>query len=92
MTLWTVQSIEFSWPEYWSGQPFSSPGDLPNPGIEPGSPGNLLLFKSVWQSLPFSLFTVNVVIDLVSIRLSMVLFVLVLSFVLWFLFSCFVLD
>ena len=23
--------------EYWSGLPFSSPGDLPNPGIEPGS-------------------------------------------------------
>ena len=25
--------------EYWSGLPFSPPGDLPNPGIEPGSPG-----------------------------------------------------
>ena len=24
--------------EYWSGQPFPSPGDLPNPGIEPKSP------------------------------------------------------
>ena len=24
--------------EYWSGLPFLSPGDLPNPGIEPGSP------------------------------------------------------
>ena len=24
--------------EYWSGLPFSSPGDLPNPGIEPRSP------------------------------------------------------
>ena len=24
--------------EYWSRLPFSSPGDLPNPGIEPGSP------------------------------------------------------
>jgi len=24
--------------EYWSVQPFPSPGDLPNPGIEPGSP------------------------------------------------------
>ena len=23
---------------YWSGLPFSSPGDLPDPGIEPGSP------------------------------------------------------
>ena len=24
--------------KYWSGLPFPSPGDLPNPGIEPGSP------------------------------------------------------
>ena len=40
---WTVanqapQSIEFSRQEYWSGLPFPSPGDLPNAGIEPGSP------------------------------------------------------
>ena len=38
MTPWTIQSVEFSRPEYWSGQPFPSPGDLPNPGIEPRSP------------------------------------------------------
>ena len=31
-------SMEFSRQVYWSGLPFSSPGDLPNPGIEPGSP------------------------------------------------------
>ena len=30
--------MEFSKPEYWSGQPFPSPGDLPNPGIKPRSP------------------------------------------------------
>ena len=30
--------IEFSRQEYWSGLPFLSPGDLPNPGIEPRSP------------------------------------------------------
>ena len=30
--------MEFSRPEYWSGQPFPSPGDLPNPGIEPRYP------------------------------------------------------
>ena len=36
-TAWTVQSMEFSSPEYWSGQPFHSPGDFPNPGIEPRS-------------------------------------------------------
>ena len=32
------QSMEFSRPEYWSGQPLPSPGDLPNPGIKPRSP------------------------------------------------------
>ena len=31
-------SMGFSSQEYWSGLPFPSPGDLPNPGIEPGSP------------------------------------------------------
>ena len=33
-----MQSMEFSRLEYWTGQPFPSPGDLPNPGIEPRSP------------------------------------------------------
>ena len=28
----------FSRQEYWSGLPLPSPGNLPNPGIEPGSP------------------------------------------------------
>ena len=28
----------FSRQEYWNGLPFPSPGDLPNPGVEPGSP------------------------------------------------------
>ena len=30
--------MEFSRHEYWSGLPFPSPGDLPDPGVEPGSP------------------------------------------------------
>ena len=30
--------MEFTMPEYWSGYPFSPPGDLPNPGIKPRSP------------------------------------------------------
>ena len=43
MTLWTVVhqvplSMEFSRQEYWSGLPFASPGDLPDPGIKTGSP------------------------------------------------------
>ena len=32
------KSMEFSRPEYWSGLPFPSPVDLPNPGIEPRPP------------------------------------------------------
>ena len=31
-------SMGFSRQEYWSGLPFPSPGDLPDPGIEPRSP------------------------------------------------------
>ena len=43
VTPWTVAlqaplSMGFSRQEYWSGLPFPSPGDLPNPGIGPGSP------------------------------------------------------
>ena len=33
-----LQFMGFSRPEYWSRLPFPSPGDLPNPGIEPRSP------------------------------------------------------
>ena len=33
-----MDCMEFCRPEYWSGQPFPSPGDLPNPGMEPRSP------------------------------------------------------
>ena len=42
-TSWTVGphaplSVEFSRQEYWSGWTFLSPGDLPDTGMEPGSP------------------------------------------------------
>ena len=30
--------MEFSRQEYWSGLPFPSPGDLPDPGMKPRSP------------------------------------------------------
>ena len=36
--LMDIQSMEFSRPEHWSGQPFPSPRDLPKPGIKPRSP------------------------------------------------------
>ena len=43
VTPWTVAhqaplSMEFSRQEYWSGLPFPSPGDLPDPGVKPKSP------------------------------------------------------
>ena len=43
VTPWTVAhqaptSMGFSRQEYWSGSPFPTPGDLPNPGIKPRTP------------------------------------------------------
>ena len=43
VTPWTVAhkvplSMGFSRQDYWSGLPFPSPGDLPDPGIEPMTP------------------------------------------------------
>ena len=43
VTPWTIAhqappSVGFSKQEYWSGLPFPSPGDLPDPGIKPESP------------------------------------------------------
>ena len=38
VTPWTIQSMDFSRPECWSGLPCPPPGNLPNPGIEPRSP------------------------------------------------------
>ena len=48
-------SMEFSGQEYWSGLPFPSSGDLPDPGIEPGSPAlqadSLLSEPPGWSQL-----------------------------------------
>ena len=49
-TLWTVAcqtslSVGFSRQEYWTGWPCPPPGDLPDPGMEPTSPG--IFFKTV---------------------------------------------
>ena len=73
-TPWTVAyqappTMGFSRQEYWSGLPFPSPGDLPNPGIEPGSPtleadaltseppgkliSSILLYKCTMRIVPF---------------------------------------
>ena len=54
VTPWTVTHqaplpMEFPRQEYWNGYSFSSPGDLPNPGIKPGS---LALQANSLQSEP----------------------------------------
>ena len=43
-------SMGFFRQEYWSGLPFPSPGDLPGPGIEPGSPA--LQTEALLSELP----------------------------------------
>ena len=57
-------SMEFSRQEYWSGLPFPSPGDLPDPGVKPESlvsPGLAGGFftpsTAGWSSTPFPLFS-----------------------------------
>ena len=62
VTLWTVAcqaplSMEFSRQEYWSGLPFLSPEDLPDPGIEPVSvkspalAGGFFTTGTTWEAL-----------------------------------------
>ena len=61
-TPWTVSlqaplSMGFPSPEYWSGLPFPSPGDLPSPGIKPESPespalgGRSFTTGATWEAL-----------------------------------------
>ena len=61
---WTVArqdplSMEFSRQEYWSGFPFSPPGDLPDPVIKPASlmhpklAGEFLTTSSTWEAQHF---------------------------------------
>ena len=48
--------LEFSRPEYYTGSPFPSPGDLPNPGIEPRSPHYWqILYQSSHKESPRTL-------------------------------------
>ena len=49
-------SMEFSRQEYWSGLPFPTPGDLPDPGMEPESPaspalaGSFFTASTTWEA------------------------------------------
>ena len=51
-TAWTVAGqallpMEFSRQEYWSGLPYPTPGNLPDPGIEPVSPALACRFFTI---------------------------------------------
>ena len=80
MTPWTVAhvsplSMEFSRQEYWSEQPFPSPGDLPDSGIKPGSPA--LQADSVLSESPGKSWTAReVCLDFLSPRPPTFIFVL----------------
>ena len=57
VTTWTEAhqaslSMAFSRQEYWSGLPFSSPGDLPDPGIKPTSPVSPALLGGFFSTEP----------------------------------------
>ena len=60
-------SMGFSRQEYWSGLPFPSPGDLPDPGIEPGSSAleaNTLTSEPPWKPLiTIHIISISVIID-----------------------------
>ena len=73
-TLWTVTcqaplSMRFSRQEYRSGLPYPSPGDLPDPGIEPVSlmspalAGRFLTWEATWEALthPYTFSNVPVI-------------------------------
>ena len=60
-TPWTTDcqaplSMGFSRQEYWSLLPFTPPGNLPDPGIEPASPalaGGFLTSSATWKALDY---------------------------------------
>ena len=65
-TPWTVAcqaplSMRFPRQEYWSRLPFLSPGNLPNPGVEPVSlmspalAGGFFTTSATWEALDYKL-------------------------------------
>ena len=62
---WAFLSMGFFRQEHWSGLPFSSPGDLPHPGIEPGSPW-LMLSKCLLSKWAYVKLLINVASPLFS--------------------------
>ena len=68
VTLWTVAcqaslSLVFYRQEYWSGLPFPSPGDLPDPGIEPVALASPALASGFFTTSAILLFNHSVTSD-----------------------------
>ena len=79
VTLWTVAheaflSMELSRQEYWSGLPLSTPGDLPNPGIEPASLASPVLSRgffttsATWEIPVTDIFGFEFIISIVKMK------------------------
>jgi len=60
-------SLEFSRKEYWSGLPFPSPGDLPNPRNNGPNPPLVILFRYLKMNVDFKLVVAHMVKNLPAI-------------------------
>jgi len=61
--------MEFSRQKYWSGLPFPSPGDLPDPGVKPGSPAlQAVLYHLSHQESPYILYNIFNIFNILSDR------------------------
>ena len=71
VALQVPQSMGLSRQEYWKGLPFPSPGDLPKPGIKPGSPATPALagrlFTTVPPGEPTNIMDLSMLVSLVSL-------------------------
>ena len=76
---WTVAPqaslpMEFSRQEHWSGMPVHSPGDLPNPGIEPTSlaspvlAGRFFTTSTTWEVQQYLLFLRQIHVHIQNVR------------------------
>ena len=78
VTPWTVAcqaplSMGFSRQEYWSGLPFPSPGELPDPGIEPRSLALQAYYRDLWlNSLCLFISTILLYMSLFSLFQTLV--------------------
>ena len=61
---------DFPGQEYWSGLPFPSPGDLPDPGIEPSSPELQTDSSLSYQGIPLYMYIMILIEEVVKFTYS----------------------